>query len=223
MSLHELALKHGTDKANHSHTFMGESYLHIYELYFAPIRFQPLNVLELGVRDGASLRMWKEYFPSARIFGVDIDSDCEQHGEERIRVTCASQDDEAVLTELAERAGGFDIVIDDASHINILTRASFRILFPHLNPGGFYVIEDLGMSHLNLADHVDEPGFFRGELDANRERGVDLQQSRDGLRPLFDRILFEMDMHLGDVRLLHFWSQLAIVQRGGLPGGHEED
>jgi hypothetical protein len=43
---------------------------------------------------------------------------------------------------------GFDVVIDDASHIASLTRASFWQIFGHhLRPGGLYVVEDWGTGY----------------------------------------------------------------------------
>ncbi|MDQ6652302.1 MAG: hypothetical protein M3Y84_06125 [Acidobacteriota bacterium] len=43
---------------------------------------------------------------------------------------------------------GFDVIIDDCSHIGELTRISFWHLFQnHLKPGGLYVIEDWSASY----------------------------------------------------------------------------
>lgn len=214
MTLHELGQKHGTDKWDSSHTFMGESYLHIYERYLEPLRNMRLSVLELGVRKGNSLRMWKEYFPHGRIYGVDFDPSCERHEDDRIEILIASQDDDTQLGALAERAGGFDVVLDDASHINHLTHASFRILFPRLNPGGIYIMEDLGMSWVDYSRHVDDPDFMEGVLKKHQEKGISIRNERDDLETLFRKILFDMDMNRGDVHFLHFWSKIAVMKKG---------
>ena len=63
----------------------------------------------------------------------------------RIQVFEGSQSDERFLSEVANRTApeGFDIIIDDASHIGELTRRTFLHLFDrHLKPGGLYAIED---------------------------------------------------------------------------------
>ena len=214
MDLHELGIKHGTDKHDRSHTFMGESYLHIYERYLAPLRGEKLNLLELGVRNGNSLRMWKDYFPSARIFGVDFNPDCKRHEEERIEILIASQDDQAQLNKLADGVGGFHIILDDASHINHLTRSSFEILFPHLQPNGYYIMEDLGMSWVDYDKHVDDPQFMEGVLKTHVEMGISIDNKREDIGDLFRLLLFEMDMNRGDVHFLHFWSKIAIMNKG---------
>jgi len=211
--LHEIGLRHGTDKADDNHAFKGESYLHVYAQYFQPIRALPISFLELGVKSGASLRMWKEYFPRGEIHGVDIDPSCRRHAEDRIVVHTLSQDDEAGLTEIARAAGGFDIVLDDCSHINSLTLASHAILWPHVRPGGFYVIEDLGMSHVDYSARSDQDTFMDGELAGNIARGVDPEQRRSDLVERFEVILRDMDMLHGDVRFLHFWPNIAILQK----------
>lgn len=217
MSLHQLGVEHGTDKCDESHTFLGESYLDIYERYLARFREDPIRLLELGVRAGSSLRMWKEYFPAGQIFGVDMNPDCRAHEEERIEVIIASQDDSAPLLALADRVGGFDVVIDDASHINSLTVASFAILFPVVEPGGLYVIEDLGLSWDDYARHIDSPRFLEGDLHRNIERGVPIQEGRHELDALLHDVLFPMDMNRGDVRYVHFWSKLLFIEKAPMP------
>lgn len=214
MTLHELGQKHGTDKWDISHSFMGESYLHIYERYLEPLRGMPIKLLELGVRNGNSLRMWKEYFPSAQIYGVDFIPSCKQQEEDRIEILIASQDDDIRLGALADRAGGFDVVLDDASHINHLTHTSFRILFPRLKPRGFYIMEDLGMSWVDMSRHVDDPNFMEGVLKTHQEKGISIRNEREDLEKLFRKTLFDMDMNSGDIHYLHFWSKIAILKKG---------
>ena len=81
-----LAVKHGTDKWGR------HWYARHYQTHFAPRRAEPLTVLEIGVggyedpaKGGASLRMWKAYFPQARIFGIDV-YDKSGLEEDRIRI-----------------------------------------------------------------------------------------------------------------------------------------
>jgi hypothetical protein len=215
--LHEIGMRHGTDKADADHAFRGESYLHVYERYLEPIRGFPITLLELGVKTGASMRMWKEYFPRGDIRGVDINPDCRRHAEERITVHTLSQDDEHGLNSIADESGGFDVVLDDCSHINSLTIASHRILWPRLKPGGLYIIEDLGMSRVDYSRVVNPDTFMDGELAANVARGVDPAHRRADLTDRFEDIVQRMDNLHGDVRFLHFWPNIAIMQKCPTP------
>lgn len=211
--LHQIGQHAGTDKASESHSFHGESYLHIYDSYLSSVRHSVQSVLELGVKSGASLRMWRDYFPNAQIHGVDLNPECLRQRGERITIHIASQDDEDRLTEVAAIAGGFDLIVDDCSHINELTLASHRILWPHLRGGGHYAIEDLGMSHVDYSERSDQDTFMDGELAMNVRRGVSPKQSRQTLAERFEQIIFEMDMLRGTVRFLHFWPNLAVIQK----------
>lgn len=149
--LEELAIKYKTDKKLEDG---GHGYTQYYSLFFEPIRFNQLNILELGVREGWSLKMWNEYFPNSLIWGLDNNEEglCpDKFEEERIRFLLGSQDDQEILLNLVDKSGGFDIIIDDASHISPLTIKSFEILFPTLKSNGLYVIEDL---------HASDYGFY---------------------------------------------------------------
>lgn len=140
--LEQLAIKYGTDKRIDG----GHGYTKHYSEYFDSIRLNKLNILELGIREGASIKVWHEYFENSTIYGIDNNAEglCpNKFEEERIVFRFGNQDDRQFLTNLAKEAQGFDIVIDDCSHISDLTISSFEILWPHLKSGGIYIIEDL--------------------------------------------------------------------------------
>ena len=135
MSLDELAISFGTDKSSRVHDFAKH-----YQVYFELLRELPLKVLEIGVQSGASLRVWKQYFPNAQIIGLDY-YPLEVMEEDRIKIIQGEQKDKDVLERVLLH-GPFDIIIDDGSHKNPDIMASFEYLFPRMKPGGVYVIED---------------------------------------------------------------------------------
>ena len=139
MTLKELGFKHRTDKANHG-------YLDAYEKYISKIAGVK-NILEIGVRTGASLRMWKEYFKSALVDGVDINPDCKKHEQPGIRVFIGDQVDHKFLDTLNDE---YDLIIDDGSHVNKWTVDTFNHLFKRLKKGGVYILEDMQCSYQDL-------------------------------------------------------------------------
>jgi hypothetical protein len=141
-----LALKHGTDK-------WGHGYMVRYQEVFAPLRKKPVRLLEVGIgkpgdprAGGESLRMWKEFFPKGRIYGIDIE-DKRYHEEERIKIFQGDQSDASFLSDVVRRIGPLDIIIDDGSHVNRHVVGTFRTLFPALADGGVYVVEDTQTSY----------------------------------------------------------------------------
>ena len=48
-------------------------FIQLYDKYFTPYRDLEINILEIGVDNGDSLRIWREYFSKANICGIDID------------------------------------------------------------------------------------------------------------------------------------------------------
>jgi hypothetical protein len=121
-----------------------------FEQHFGHLRDKPIKILELGVFHGGSLLMWHEYFSSGLIVGLDRKPNPIKGLPERIRFYQGSQDDKTLLERIADECApdGFDIVLDDASHIGQLARDSFRHLFQrHLKSRGIYVVEDWGTGY----------------------------------------------------------------------------
>jgi hypothetical protein len=148
-SLKELCVQHGTDKAWHR-------YPEIYDEIFRTRRLSVKKVLEIGVLGGASMRMWRDYFINAIIYGIDSNAECLNQSSDRIVCFQAQQAERAQLQAFINQCGtGFDIVVDDGSHFYVDQQVSFGFLFPHLVSKGWYVIEDIYTSW--WADHLKSP------------------------------------------------------------------
>jgi hypothetical protein len=125
-------------------------YLSIYEQLLGPLRRRTFTLLELGVWGGHSLEMWRDAFSKATIVGVDLMPPDLDLGP-RVHIIRGDQTDAALMQHLRmEHAPeGFDVIIDDASHIGVTTARSIQILYAeHLRPGGLYCIEDWGTGYM---------------------------------------------------------------------------
>jgi len=176
-----LAVRFGSDKWG-SHWYTPH-----YEQHFAPLRHERVRVLELGVGGygspepwgGGSLQMWRHYFPRGLVFGLDI-YDKSTLDRPRMRTVLGDQSDGEFLTSLAERIGPLDIVIDDASHLSSDVITSFVTLFPHVRPGGLYVIEDLQTSYwpgwngnrASLDDPATSVGMLKSLIDGLHHQDI---------------------------------------------------
>ncbi|OGR68838.1 MAG: hypothetical protein A2081_01145 [Elusimicrobia bacterium GWC2_61_19] len=126
-----------------------QHYFEIYERHFSRFRGKEVNVVEFGVSQGGSLRMWKDYFgPGANIFGVDINPHCSKLEEERVRIFVGDQADRSFLRSLAGQLPRIDILIDDGGHTMEQQINTFEELFPRVDPNGVYLCEDLHTSYM---------------------------------------------------------------------------
>ena len=89
------------------------NYGDIYDKHFAPYRDQQINILEIGVLKGGSMRIWEKYFPKANIFGIDIDEECLQYQSDRTKIFIGDQADVSFLRNVKAKIPRIDILIDD--------------------------------------------------------------------------------------------------------------
>lgn len=128
-----------TDKVTH------HRYDRYYPLFTESMREEAFAMLEIGIATRASLELWSEYFPKAKIFGIDINVECE-HGN--CRVFRCDQSDPRALAEVAEAIPKCRIIVDDGSHNPGHQIDTFEYLFSALlEPGGIYVVEDIETSY----------------------------------------------------------------------------
>jgi 23S rRNA U2552 (ribose-2'-O)-methylase RlmE/FtsJ len=133
-----------TDKAMAVHGFVEP-----YEYFFLPFKNSPIKFFEIGIAKGGSLKMWRDYFPNAMVYAIDI-NDCSQFESERVKTFIADQSDRSKLQTFIDKYGSdFDIILDDGGHSMDQQQISFGFLFKHVKPGGYYVIEDV---HTSLSD-----------------------------------------------------------------------
>lgn len=209
--LDRLALIHGSDK------FGSHYYTAHYDSCFAPLRNLPLHLLEIGiggyenpVAGGASLRMWKDYFPLAQIYGLDWHAK-PGVAEDRIKTYQGSQADPItmarILSDAPEQA--FDIIIDDGSHRSEHVIATFLMMFQHVKPGGWYVVEDIQTSY--WTDHAGNSY----DLNAPMTTTSFFKQFIDGLnwreihRPGYTPTLFDQT-----ITSLRFYHNMVFVEKG---------
>ncbi len=146
--LTEIANKYSCDKGTESYEKHG--YTEVYDELFKELP-PPVKMLEIGVMDprfpGASVKMWKEYFPDLLFVGLDINKDAESLRESGTIIYIGDQNSKEDLLNLLIITGGdYDIIIDDGSHVEEHILTSFTHLFPAVKHGGYYIIEDLHAS-----------------------------------------------------------------------------
>jgi hypothetical protein len=182
-------------------------YFEIYHRHFAGFRRQPLTMIEIGVFNGGSLRMWRDYFgPQATIVGVDINPECKQFSEPGIDIVIGDQGDRAFLRSLAERYPDFAILVDDGGHQMHQQIATFEELYPRMRSDGVYLCEDTHTSYM--------PVFGGGYRQP--------QTFIESVKPLVDRLnafygteqsQFAPDEFTRTTDSLHFYTSVLVVEK----------
>ena len=148
----DLSTKHGSDKGSR------HNYTTFYNLIFESIKLENLNIFEVGLGTnninvpsnmgkfgvpGASLRLWKDYFPNSLIYGADVDKGC-LFQEERIKTFFVDQTNSETIQKMwldnFEKIE-LDILIDDGLHEFNANKNFFE--------NGIYILEDIDDSYLN--------------------------------------------------------------------------
>lgn len=211
-TLDQIAQECGTDKSSSTHNYAVK-----YDHYFSEFRESNIKIFEIGIQNGYSLKMWKEYFTKAQIHALDI-VDLRHMKEDRVEIFVGSQNDERVLADISNQNGPFDIIIDDGSHHNESMTISFNTLFPLLKPGGLYVIEDLSCCYwpwiqkdinLNfnevlkqLLDHVHASGYTGIGSKENNHKD-----------PVFKQDGHKMTWWDMNVEYLHVYRNIAFIKK----------
>lgn len=158
--LNELARLNGTDKYDHN-------YMPLYDSLFSPFRYESFRILEIGFAKGRGARALAEFFPRVNIHCLDYEHKpvrpyldlfpedikkrvhlwrCDQSKIEQLKQSIRDIDHS---TSKANGHITFRIVIDDGSHIPEHQILSYETIWPYVEPGGYYVIEDMHPSYDN--------------------------------------------------------------------------
>lgn len=125
-------------------------YLDIYATLLELYRNTAKNILEIGLFNGNSLRMWEQYFEGVNVCGIDCDE--KPHGgmadlTPMIKEGCHNIHifDACDEQEVKERFSGikFDVVVEDAAHYTEQQLRLYNIWKNYLNEGAIYIIEDI--------------------------------------------------------------------------------
>ncbi len=167
--LSALCDQYGSDKGElqpggHPYPWPSHTYADFYERLFGHCRHGIKKVFECGLgtnnpnlassmtvkgKPGASLRVWRDYFPNAMIYGADIDRDI-LFSEDRIKTHYMDQLDPAAIEAFWQQVDdtGFDFMLDDGLHVFAAGSCLFTHSINRLADHGIYVIEDVTPSDL---------------------------------------------------------------------------
>ncbi|CAJ1360160.1 unnamed protein product [Effrenium voratum] len=184
-------------------------YFDVYHRHLSHFRGRKAHLLEIGVASGGSLQMWKAYFgPRLRVTGVDCCPYSGMRGEledHRTSIWIGDQEDPQFWEELVQSVPPIDIIIDDGSHVGRMQLAAFRSLWPRLNPGGVYLVEDLMFAYLE--PHSQDAHFFRGHTLWMERLKLLMDEMQTGLAG------DELKGSVGTIRSINVYRHICVVEK----------
>lgn len=184
-----------------------EHYFEAYENHLGPWRGKEIVVVEIGVFQGGSLRMWREYFgEKARIIGVDIDPWCKTLEEDGFEIYLGSQSDRNFLRELKKKLPKIDILIDDGGHTMQQQIVTYEEMYDHVKEDGIYLCEDTMTSYWLT---------FGG---GHRRRGTYIEYAKNFVDELHGWHSEQSSLKVTDLtrtaKSVHFYDGIVIIQKG---------
>jgi cephalosporin hydroxylase len=181
-------------------------YFDIYDRHLSKYRNKEIVILEIGVYQGGSLQMWRNYFgQKAKIYGIDINPRCKELEEDNIKIFIGSQSDRKFLKDVKEKIPPIDILIDDGGHTMRQQIISFEELFSHVKKDGVYICEDLHTSYwLNFGG-----GFKR--------RGTFIEYSKNFIDYLnayhSEQNNLKVNEFTKSVNALHYYDSVIVIEK----------
>jgi hypothetical protein len=161
----DIAFKYKTDKCPQ----IKHHFTEFYHEVFKDKRESVKKVVEIGIGNmtpgviGASLFMWREYFPNAEIYGADIDNRL-RFIAPRIKTFLCDQTVEEDLNDLVyfcmQDGIDIDLFIDDGLHTPESQIFTCKTLMPLLSKNTMYVIEDAAFVNTDLLTYLYDVEVF---------------------------------------------------------------
>jgi len=181
-------------------------YFPIYDEWFKKFRDKDFVFVEIGVQNGGSVQMWKDYFgKNVKIVGIDIDERCKQFEDDQVSIEIGSQEDVNFWNEFKKKYPRVDVLLDDGGHTMNQQIVTFQQMFPHIQEGGIYFCEDCHTSYipyfgggLHKPDtYIEFTKRLIDELNAFHTRGA--------LQPNYNTV----SMGVG----IHFYDSIVVIEK----------
>ena len=181
-------------------------YFEVYDRHFSKYRGKEVVILEIGVSQGGSLQMWKDYFgDKAKIYGIDVNPQCKELEENNVKIFIGSQSDRKFLRDVKNQIPPFDILIDDGGHTMTQQIVSYEELFDHVKETGVYLCEDLHTS------------YWLKYGGGHKRRGTFIEYSKNFIDYLnayhSKQRSFRVNEFTKSVNSIHYYDSIIVVEK----------
>ena len=180
-----LGIKHNTDKVYH------HRYDRFYPIFLEKLRDKVFNMCEIGIDNCQSINFWRDYFPKANIYAIDIKDKkfCEKDLQ-NVKTIIGDQSSINGINQIIQQIDMCDFILDDGSHHPDHQLNTFKELFEkRLNYGGIYIIEDTEIQYWR--NNVDTYGY---KFDGTKSLFNFFEKSYDLVNEEFSKVKNELNI-----------------------------
>jgi len=185
----KIGQKYDTDKSSQRNNVTNCRHCHPYTLFYDGLfrnrKEEYLKIAELGILDGASLLMWREYFKNAEIYGFEYNNELINKFKQNFnneQLTLANIDvtnKESIVNAFNNLNVLYDIIIEDTTHQFEDQIRVIENVYKYLKPGGILIIEDIFKSY-NENNYINRltpilqhfQDYYFVELDHNNKNSI---------------------------------------------------
>lgn len=179
-NLRDSAIREAFDQSPYR-SIKHSSYFAVYDRFLAAYRDRKFTFVEIGVLDGGSLFMWRQYFgPNARIIGVDLNPKAKRWEEHGFEIFIGNQSNSEFWAQFVAEVGEIDVVLDDGGHTFQQQMVTVEALLPVVRDGGLLMVEDTHTSYDREFGGPSRYSFV--EYAKNRVDGINFRSSMLGKR-----------------------------------------
>lgn len=138
-----------------------KKYFKIYEDLFKRFKDKDVTFIEIGIQNGGSLDIWKNYFAkNSKIIGVDFNPECKKFEKDNIIVEIGSQSDPEFWNKLFLKYGKADIILDDGGHTNHQQIITVNNCIKNIKNEGLLITEDTHTSYMRQFNNPSKYSFI---------------------------------------------------------------
>tara|TARA_B100001057_G_C22603525_1_gene853749 strand:+ start:58 stop:792 length:735 start_codon:yes stop_codon:yes gene_type:complete len=136
------------------------NYFDVYDDLFNSYIDKKIVFVEVGVLNGGSLFMWRDYFgPKARIIGIDLNPAAKKFEKDGFEIFIGNQEKQKFWDDFYKKVGTVDILLDDGGHTNNQQTITTLNSIENINDDGLLVIEDTHTSYMKEFGNPSENSF----------------------------------------------------------------
>ncbi|CAM8347947.1 hypothetical protein MCESTEHM2_00840 [Candidatus Methylopumilus universalis] len=137
------------------------SYFYSYSELLEKYRNKPITFIEIGILDGGSLFMWRDFFgKKARIIGIEFNPEAKKWEKEGFEIYIGSQSDKVFWDSFFKKIGMVDIILDDGGHTNEQQIVTAHMCIPFIKDGGLLITEDTHTSYMTRFGNPSKHSFI---------------------------------------------------------------